>query len=582
MDTATETEEIPNLIRDFAKARKLMKQSSRGKNPDWYRRAIDLDCQLHLLFTPTGYRAFLQGVDESGWQEIAQIPKKYNEEFLPQYFEEIQNSYLPRGKRSLGVVLHLNRDASVFEFPLQDWEAEHNGQTLDQLIKNDPGSVLQDRTLSGEGMSFRVYPVPASPHVNVSGVAVASNRQGEELLTEFRNIGNECNFPIQTQALSSPLLLLSRLPRTFGAQETAFCTLLRYDDFSFCGFFNTSGELVILRSLRHTQNELPQNLETVLATTAASVEISELVVKAFDCRLLPQSPLEEELSRLLFQLPYQVFLPPSEHEGAQPIELSVFDVADDNPGLGFEETETFGTTLQKGFHLQDFLPPSALETDALPGALDMKVLRIGRIVSRLGAAACLLFGVLATFSSLKKTSSVEWKSNASKDQKSAKLTAELKKLERTEKLLSGRSKGWETMELYSRLFPLDGSVQFSSADYNIATQGGGSKGGARGFSKRWKINGYAVDSANKGLFRINTEEGMSEVFEQVKEATGSSAMDLNRKTRNLSVNLDLSENPDFDASAPKGERQSFAYRFSLEVTQRIEAGDPLSIPAQKL
>ena len=583
METDTYTEDTPNLLKDFAKARRLMKHSSRGKNPDWYRRVIDLDCQLHLFASLSGYRSFLKTSSEEEWQEITQIPSSAGEEFLSQFVDEIRNSYLPRGARSLGVILHLNSDASVFEFPLQDWEAEYNGQTLEQLIIDDPGTVLQDRTLTGEGMSLRTYPVPASPQASTSGVAIASNRQGEELLTEFRKLGNEIDFPIQTHALHSPLLLLSRLPRTFGPQESAFCTLLRYESFSFCGFFNASGELVLLRSLKHVQNEFPQNLETVLATTAASVEISEMVVKAFDCRSIKQNPLEDDLSKLLFQLPFQVFLPPNGSEIFLPIELIVFDVSDDNSGLGFAETETFGTTLSQGFHLQDFLPPSAVETNAFPGALDMKILRMGRVVSRLGVAACVLFGAFAIFSSMMKMSSKEWKSNASKEQESTKLMAQLKKLENTEKLLGGRSKGWESMELYSRLFPLDGSIQFSSANYLVSTASGTTKrAGGKGFSRTWQVSGRAIDSANKTLGHIDTEEGMAEVFKIVKDETGSSAMDMSKKTRNLTVNLDLSENPNFNPTAPKGTEQSFAYTFKLDITQRIEAGDPLAIPSRKL
>ena len=81
---------------------------------------------------------------------------------------------------------------------------------------------------------------------------------------------------------------------------------------------------------------------------------------------------------------------------------------------------------------------------------------------------------------------------------------------------------------------------------------------------------------------IDTEEGMAEVFKIVKDETGSSAMDMSKKTRNLTVNLDLSENPNFTPTAPKGSEQSFAYTFKLDITQRIEAGDPLAIPSRKL
>lgn len=578
----TELEDSPNLLKDFASARKLMKTTSRGKNPDWYRAAVELNSQLHLFASISGYRAYLKTPDKTGWQEVKPLSSSAEFEALSTYVSELRDEHLPRGTRSLGVVLHLNSDSSVFEFPQQNWEAEHDGQSLEELIVSEPGTVLQDRTISGEGMSFRVYPVPASPSGDTSGVAVASNRQGEELLTVLREVGNKSNFPVVTHALSSPLLLLSRLPRTFGTQDSAFCTLLCYHDFSFCGFFSAEGELILLRSLKHVQGELPQNLESVLGTTAASVEVSEMVVKAFDCRPTRENPLEEELSRLLFQIPFQVFLPPGDQEAVQPIELTVFEVADDNPGLGLSETETFTTTLAEGYHLQDFLSAPEAETSAIPGAVDMKLLRLGRLAGRLGLAASLVFGVFTAKSAIEKTRSREWKSAATKSDKSAKLTAELARLVKTEKLLGGRSRGWEAMELYSRLFPLDGTVRFTSATYSVQTNTGRGRGATKGFSKVWTVEGLAADSNTRGLFKINSQEGMTAVFDEVKEKTGSVAMDLEPKTRNLSVNLDLSKNNRFSRSASEGTPESFAHSFTLDITQRIEDADVLAIPTHKL
>lgn len=574
----------PHFFKDFLHARKLMKTTSRGKNPDWYRDAISLSHQLHLFAGVTEYRAFYKDFSEEGqWKEAATIPNNFDEDVLEQYLNEFRSEYLSRSTRSLGVVLHLNKDASVFEFPEQDWEEEYPGLSVDEVIKIDPSAVLQDRTLSAEDMTFRVYPVPASPQADISRVAVASNRHGENLLAAFRELGSNSNFPIRTQALSSPLLLLSRLPRTFGPQETAFCTLLRYDSFSFCSFFDTEGELILLRSLRHSQGELPPNLETVLATTAASVEISEMTVKAFDCRLTTPVPLEDELSRLLFQLPFQVFLPPTDQNSEQYIELSVYEVTDDNPGLGFGETETFGTTISEGYHLQDFFSPSQAELASLPGVADMKILRLGRGLGRIGLAACLGFAAYVGIINFKKTSSAEWKSNANGAKNSTNLTAEISKLTQTEKLLSERSKGWVAMELCARLFPSDGSVQFSSAEYSAVGDSGFPQGGAKGFSKKWVIRGLATQSATQGaLSRVNSQEGMAEVFEKVRIETGSNSMDMSPNSRNLSVNLNLSENPNYEPSAPQGSDQFFAYTFDLDLTQRIEASDPLSVPTSKL
>ncbi|GHC40739.1 hypothetical protein [Roseibacillus persicicus] len=578
-----ETEDTtPNLLKDYGYARSLLKNTSRGKNPDWYRDAHLLSSRLHLFESGENYLAYFWNETAAKWVSVKSIPLSADAEALEEYIQYLRSEVFPGSCRSLGVVLHLNQEASVFDFPQQEWEELHQ-TSLRELILHDPALVLQDRTLSSETMSFRVYPTPASPQVTTSGSAVATSRRGEELLREFREIGNRSNFPIRTAGISSPLLLLSRLPRTLGPQEKAFCIMLRFEDFSFFGFYSAQGELILLRSIKHTAKQLPHSLESTLATTAASVELADLGLKVFDCRLTPGQPLDEELSALLFNLNYQVFLPPSSEEMALPIELSTFQIEDDNPELAFAETETFGTTIAEGYHLQDFLSASAEELDRMPGAADMKLLRIGRLVTRLGIAACVLFGAFTVATSFMKMSSPDWKQGKKTTSQAAVLSRDLKKVKATERFLADRSKGWVTLELFARLFPLDGTVQFSDAEHVASAESVTSKKVvAAGLVKKWTISGFAMEEATNSLVRLNTQEGMGDVFNVVKETTGNSAFDLSQKTRNLMVNLDLSENPNFSRAAEPSTEQSFPYKFSLQITQRIEAADNLAVPITKL
>lgn len=579
-----ETEETsePNLLQDYAYARSLLKNTSRGKNPDWYRDGNLLSNQLHLFETGSRYTAYFWNDAAAEWVSVNPIPLKADAAVLEEYIQYLKLEVVPGSCRSLGVVLHLNQEASVFEFPNQEWSELQPGATLDELIRDNPSLVLQDRTLSDETMSFRVYPTPASPQVATSGCAVATSRRGEEVLTALRQIGNELNFPIRTTGLSSPVLLLSRLPRTLGPQSKPFCIMLRFDEFSFFGFHTAEGELIILRSIKHTGKQLPHSLESTLTTTAASVELAELELKVFDCRVHKSPALETELGTVLFAIDYEVFLPPVSEELPLPIELSTFQIEDDNPELLFADTETFGGNVAEGYHLQDFLSPSKGELDLLPSATDMKVLRLGRIATRVGLAACVGFGAFVAVSSFMKTSSPNWKNGEKATSEAMALTQELSKVKATENFLADRSKGWVTLELFARLFPLDGSVQFASAEHRISTEGGNYRLTTAGMVKKWTIKGFAKADATDSLVRLNTQEGMGEVFEAVKDSTGNSSFDLAQKTRNLLVNLDLEENSDFRTQAPQASSASYPYQFSLEVTQRIEAGDALAVPITQL
>ena len=379
----------PHFLKDYAHARRLLKDTSRGKNPDWYRDAYLLSNQIHLFETGSRYtKSYFWSDADEAWINLNPISAKADASSLEEYMAYLQGEVLPANCRSLGVVLHLNHEASVFEFPIQDWSAIQPGASLRDLIREDPASVLQDRTLSNESLSFQVFPTPASPQVASSGCAVATSRRGESILRAFRDLGNESNFPIRTIGLSSPILLLSRLPRTLGPHEKAFCVMLRFEDFSFFGFYSAEGELILLKSIKHTGKQLPHNLESTFSTTAASVELADWKLLVFDCRTIREPSLEDELATLLFSLEYQVFMPPATEGDLLPIELSTFQIEDDNPELAFSETETFGTNIQEGYHLQDFLSPNQEELDVIPGAVDMKLLRIGRVVTRMGLAAC--------------------------------------------------------------------------------------------------------------------------------------------------------------------------------------------------
>jgi hypothetical protein len=605
-----ETNEQPasNLLTDFKCARTLLKTSSRGKNPDWYREAVSLEQQLHLFETAQsggGFLSFLLDLKSQETTPLNPLPGEPDSEALASYLDYLQAEILPAKTRSLGVVLHLRREASVFDFPLPVGE-EVDFKALQQEIAVNPAGVLKDRTLTEGHLSFRIFPTPAAPHAGDFGTAVAMTARGETLLAAFRALGRERNFPIRTHGLASPLLLMARLPRTLGQdQESPFCVMLRYCDFSFFGFFTAGGELILLRSLKHNEAQLPHNLESILTTTAASIELASLSVKAYDCRLEKGVSLEGELTPLFLTVPFCVEVlserglgvPPRREEEEDslgrmpkplsletlPLELSTYLLADDAPDLAFAETETFGPNLKENYHLQNFLEVPAAERDAFPGAIDMKLLRIGRLLTRTGLAACLLLTLFAAAIIFRQTTSVQWKSAKVGKAQAATVAKRLREVRGKEKLLADRSKGWVAMEVFSRLFPHDGSVRFGDASYQVSTTDSKETSGATaGLVRSWTVQGFAKEGVIDQLVKLNSIEGMTEVFEEVEAATASGSLDLSQKTRNLLVDMKFSENKGFEPGARRGAIASFQNQFTLDIKQRIEKGDPLAIPVTQL
>ena len=575
-----------NILKDYSYARFLLKKTSRGKNPDWYREAIRLDHQLHLFPNPLGYEAFLRTPAEEKWLSAPEIPMQINEEQMSNYLNTLRSDFLPRGSRSLGIILHLQKDASVFEFPLPAFEEGGEQEDVRSLIETSPAEVLQDRTLTESQMSFRVFPTPAFPRVEQTGFAVAVSQEGSKLLQSFRAAGDELNFPVRTTGLSSPLLLLSKLPRTIGLQTEPFCVMLTFEEFSFLGFYSESGELILIRSIKHIEGKIPQNLENVISTTAASVELASLQVKVFDCRRRSEISLETELSHLLYIIPFALFQPSGAEEQDVPIELKAWLIEDASPDLAYSETETFGSILSEGYHLQDYLPSTKEELFSIPDSADMKILRVGRLATRVGLVASLALGGVLALSAFTKMRSPDWEVTASVKNEVAKYNQNLEKARLTEQMLGARSKAWVSMELFSRLFPLDGSVQFSSSSHevvpNSAGRGNQQSSGALGMVKEWRILGYANEQGTKSLTKLESVAEMEKVFEATKEATASNVMQVLGNNRSLTVKLDLSVNSNYSEGALERSPESFPYEFILHITQRIENADPLAIPTGKI
>jgi hypothetical protein len=106
-----------------------------------------------------------------------------------------------------------------------------------------------------------------------------------------------------------------------------------------------------------------------------------------------------------------------------------------------------------------------------------------------------------------------------------------------------------------------------------------------GFTKEWKITGFARDEALEYLNTINTREGISAHFSEVARVTGNSSFVPNIGNRNLVVNVRTQENNSYKAVPPDeasdADESTYPFTFDLTITQRFEAVDPLAVNVAK-
>ena len=164
------------------------------------------------------------------------------------------------------------------------------------------------------------------------------------------------------------------------------------------------------------------------------------------------------------------------------------------------------------------------------------------------------------------------------------LTKERQKTDHWNNLLEDRSKAWVNMESLSRMIAENSGMLVKTFNHSVKPDS--APGQAKlGFTKEWKITGYARDEALEYLNTINTSEGISAHFSEIARITGSNAFNTNTGTRNLVVNVRTQENggykPIASEDASDDDEMTYPFTFDLTITQRFESSDPMSLNVAK-
>ncbi|NIP94201.1 MAG: hypothetical protein GWO24_12395 [Akkermansiaceae bacterium] len=121
----------------FLQARRLQKETSRSKNLDWYRSALDLDNQLHLFLEGDGVSAAhlcCRGEATNKWTSVPSPSPEMDEEALGEYLTTLKADFPGTRVRSLGVVLHLADEFAISELANATERPEDYGDLSRQLI----------------------------------------------------------------------------------------------------------------------------------------------------------------------------------------------------------------------------------------------------------------------------------------------------------------------------------------------------------------------------------------------------------------------------------------------------------------
>ncbi len=581
-----------NALKQFGQARAILCTTTRASNPAWYQEALELDFQLHLRADGAGVVTFYYDRRNSKWTAGPSLTEESIQDSakVESLAAEAIRTARSNGVNSLGVILHV---ADEFATTALKAEFDHAAALpeLRAAAIADPASILSDSLIDAEQSAWRVLPYPAAGGDAIA-TAITLTKHYSLLFDILRHAGEKENFPVITHALSAPLVAITGFgelaPLTPGK---AFVAILQYPWFTVLAFFNERADLRLIRTLQHRGLRRPTNFRNALATTNASLELTDPDLFIVPLGASVDATVEADL-KLAFPISRVEVLQPPETEGVpswcpEPVMAVKPATPPTREGI---TSHTFQMLREEKWTLQDFLPTPRDVAEIYPSRSEMRLLRTVRLarVAVFGmAAVCIAyFGWEAVQLTLRD----EWKFDSTQAQAAqarlTKLNQEKLRLDHWNNLLEDRSKAWINMEALSQLFPEQGGMLVKTYNHTVKPDATPGKATAKvGFTKEWKITGFARGEAKDFLDAINTREGISAYFADIARITGNSAYSPNIGNRNLSVDVRTPENPSFkadpQAGADRADESSYPYILEVTITQRFEATDPMAIDVAK-
>ena len=579
----------------FAQAKAVLRQTTRATNPDWYRDALGLDHQWHLV-VQGGSRissALFHRVAgaEPAWLagpsvQLSVLPTLDQVEAM---LDAILANPEFRKARSLGVVVHLADEFATTEILNEVRSSASLAELRDEVLRS-PASALGDPSLSNDTTATRLVPYAGATQPPLAATVTLS-RTHEPFVDLLRTAGEVRNFPVQVTSLSAPLVFLSIVPAflQFQAERPHF-VLLHYPKFSALAVFNGEANLVQLRALPHRGRPFPGNLGDAVNTALDSLDLHDPVITILPLGDVDPSPLLTQLHATLNQpesAEVRVMRPSADAVAPGVTDLrpemlvSVPQFASGEVSPGFKQLFT------ERWALQDFLPLSPEVAALYPSASEMKLLRLSRVMLAVLAFAMVGLLGLGIYSLLGTVNDPSWKHNredtVALGQRLAKATQDAKEFEHWDNLLQQRSKGWLAMELLTRLFPEDSGVVVKTFKH-AARLDSAIKNKKVGFTREWTISGMAQDKAVPLLNQLNGREGMKALFDRVYKATGNASFDVSVPGRNFTVTVDRAKKPGSKSAADSLDAvsQKYPYVFDLKITQMFPSEDPMAITTSAL
>lgn len=600
-------------LKIYSQAKRILKTTSRAKEPDWYKPAHELNLQWHLwIGSHSGVSAVYSRSLKQWWTgpDLPAVSLEIDEHGSPQGLDKSSRDAIHELVRkilaakefgakakSLGVILHLADGIRIRELS-PDFSGDDDFDSLNELLISAPDVALGDDSVDNREGKWRILPLVGIQEGPKRSLAVQVSSKLKIVAEEIANYGEMRNIPVVVNSRSAQLESLSGLAYVFpeiqaiGAGSTL--ALIQYETMTLLFATGNRGELQLVRPLMHrgTPHLTPTETHEVLSQTAALLNIKDATIV-----LASVAGLTKERLSVLLE-PYREQFP---NARVNCLDLRNCPLTEGIPGGRFEfavstidsaprpDEVPFQRELRERWTHQDFYGPSKEEQARIPQRADLQLLKFSGIAQKVAFAAILGFCGWTGMDFVTKMRSDAWRlapeDAQTMEMELAKLQKERREWQHWDRLLEKRSEGWLALEALLELFPADGGVILKDANYRAEASDGARNEESKtlGLQRHWDIAGFANPELAASLPTLGSRTRVAELLNGIAERNHSPYLAVNSQTRDLDVTLQQKQGTmpptrEFPAKVAR----HFRTAFELNITQSMTAKDDLAINISEL
>lgn len=591
----------------YGQGRRIIKETSRASNPDWYKSARELDLQWHIWVSSVGNESSVFNRITGEWWAGPGIPKvslmpakegerpRLDDQSRNAIHEALRNiissSAYGIKPKSVGVCFHLVDEIRIRDLA-PEFSSDPDFETLNELLKAAPQIALGDDSLDDESGAWRLCPLVGAKTDSRQSIATRVSSRFKLIVDELNIYGEVRNIPVIVNTFSGAVEAVAALPLIIEDPDYLSNTvyMLQYEHMTLVCTTGEKGELQMIRPLLHrnTNHLAPTEIMDVVTQSAALNNIKEPRLAFLSLNGMPEEHVEKVLQIYrqnhpeteikitdVSQSPLVAKIPGKRLELA----IATIDLSQVTPkDHPLEE-------LQKRWAFADFYSPTKEVSNRMPTRGDLRMLKFAAL-ARTFLIVCLLGFIGWTGMDIfSKMRSESWKLDSTEaqamDLKVAKLGKEKKELDHWENLLTKRSEGWLAMQALLELFPDDGGVIVKAASYQAeATLETDNR---VGMSRNWSISGYANPEVAKNLATIGSRTRVAELLNRIADENQADYLKVDGDTRSLEVNLQQRQGTMPSSSTfPAKVARHFRTTFDLRIGQGLSAKDDLALSTKPL